>query len=183
MTNDIKNAVIAVYDNHEQAESVVKKLLDAKIPMKSISVIGRGHHSEEKIAGFYNLGDRITYWGKYGAFWGALWGLLAGGVYLTVPVTGAVVVLGDFAIMVITAIEGAIAGGTLSALSGAFLSIGIPDNTILQYEQIVKDDGFLVMVRGTTEEVEYASNILGTSNAKQIDVHNYKDQATKENAI
>lgn len=41
-----------------------------------LSAVGTGYHSEEGIIRFYNTGDRVRIWGKYGAFWGGLWGLL-----------------------------------------------------------------------------------------------------------
>jgi hypothetical protein len=42
--------------------------------MKHLSVVGKGYHSEEKVVGFYNIGDRIKFWGTRGAFWGGFWG-------------------------------------------------------------------------------------------------------------
>jgi hypothetical protein len=43
--------------------------------MKNLSVVGKGYHTEEKVIGFYNVGDRVKFWGSRGAFWGGLWGL------------------------------------------------------------------------------------------------------------
>jgi len=171
MTNDTNNAVVAVYDSHETAEKAIKKLTDANIPMKEISIIGRGYHTDEKVVGFYNTGDRMKFWGKYGAFWGGMWGLLAGGLFLTAPVIGPVVIVGSFAAMVLTGIEGAVIVGGASALGAALFSIGIPKDTILQYEKAITADGFLILVQGTAEETERARAILKTSNAKQVDAH------------
>lgn len=171
MTNDANNAVVAVYDSHETAEKAIKKLTDANIPMKEISIIGRGYHTDEKVIGFYNTGDRMKFWGKYGAFWGGMWGLLAGGLFLTSPVIGPVVIVGSFAAMVLTGVEGAVIVGGVSALAAALASIGIPKDTVLQYERAIEADGFVVLVQGTAEETERARAILKTSNAKQVDAH------------
>lgn len=175
--------MVAVYDSHDTAESAVRKLADANIPMKEISVIGRGYHTDEKVIGFYNTGDRMKFWGKYGAFWGGLWGLLAGGLFLSVPVLGPVVVLGGFAAMVLTAIEGAVVVGGVSALAAALISIGIPKNTVLQYENAIKADGFLILVQGAVEEVERARAILKTSNAKQVETHCCEGNSIDDNAM
>jgi hypothetical protein len=183
MTSDTDNAVVAVYGSHESAETAVKRLADANIPMKEISIIGKGYHSDEKVIGFYNAGDRIKFWGKYGAFWGGMWGIMMGGLFVTVPVIGPVVILGNFAAMVLSGIEGAIVVGGLSALGGAFFSMGIPKDTVLHYEQAVKADGFLVLVQGTAEETERAREILKGSNARQVDVHCCKDKKANENAV
>jgi hypothetical protein len=32
--------------------------------MKHLSVVGKGYNIDEKIVGFYNVGDRIKFWGK-----------------------------------------------------------------------------------------------------------------------
>ena len=176
MTNEPNNSVVAVYETHDIAERAVKKLADGNIPMKEISIIGKGYHTDEKVTGFYNTGDRMKFWGKYGAFWGALWGILVGGLFVTVPVIGPVVVLGSFAAMVLSGIEGAVVVGGLGALGGALASIGIPKDTVLQYENALKADSFMILVQGSAQEVERARDILKASNAKQVDMHSCKDK-------
>ena len=171
MSNHSNNAAVAIYSSHEVAEKAVKKLTDASIPMKEISIIGRGYHTDEKVVGFYNMGDRMKIWGKNGAFWGGMWGLLAGGLFLTSPVIGPIVVVGGFAAMVLVGLEGAVIVGSVSALAAALASLGIPENTVLQYEEAIKADGFVVLVQGTAEEAERARSILKNSNAKQVDLH------------
>ena len=63
------DSVIAVFADHPQTEAAVKKLAEAHFEIKNLSVVGKGYHSDEKGVGFYNTGDRITVWGKRGAFW------------------------------------------------------------------------------------------------------------------
>jgi len=183
MTNDTNNTVVAVCETHDNADRAVKKLADGNIPMKEISIIGKGYHTDEKVIGFYNTGDRMKFWGKYGAFWGGLWGILAGGLFLTVPVLGPVVVVGSFAAMVLAGIEGAVAVGGLSALGAALASIGIPKDTVLQYENAVKADEFLILVQGTAEEIKRAHEILKASDAKQVDTHCCKDKTVHDGSI
>lgn len=171
MTDNSDNSVVGVFESHDSAENAVKKLADANIPMKEISVIGKGYHTDEKVIGFYNTGDRMKFWGKMGAYWGGLWGLLAGGLFMTAPVIGPIVIVGSFAAMVVTGIEGALVVGGLSALGAALFSIGIPKDTVLQYENALKADSFLVLVQGAREDTERARDILKASNARQVDMH------------
>jgi len=63
------DTVIAVFANHEAAEAAVKKLTAGGFAMKNLSLVGKGYHTEEKVVGFYNIGDRVKFWGKRGAFW------------------------------------------------------------------------------------------------------------------
>ena len=164
-------SVVAVFPDHEAAESAVKKLTSAGFEMKNLSVVGKGYHTEEKVVGFYNIGDRIKFWGKRGAFWGGFWGLFLGGLFMTIPVVGHVVVLGYLATVAISGIENAVVVGGLSALGAALYSIGIPKDSVLQYETALTADNFLVMAHGTAAEVAQAKAILGTANPSRVDVH------------
>jgi hypothetical protein len=163
--------VVAVFADHEAAEAAVKKLAAASFDTKQLSVVGKGYHSEEQVVGFYNVGDRIKFWGKRGAFWGGLWGLFFGGLFMTIPVVGQVMVLGYLAATAIAAVESAIVVGGLSALGAALYSIGVPKDSVIEYEAAVKADGFLVMAHGTVEQMERAKAILGTAKPSRLDVH------------
>lgn len=165
------NAVVAVFEHHHPAEDAVKKLGESGFDITKINIVGKGCHTEEKVVGFYNAGDRIKFWGKYGTFWGGLWGLFVGGLFMTLPVIGPIVVLGHLSAIVLGAVEGAALGGGLSALGAALASIGIPKNSIINYEAAVKTDSFLVMVDGSPEEVERAKTILAAAKPSRLEVH------------
>ena len=162
---------IAVFPAHEAAENAVKSLTEAGFDMKNLSVVGKGYHSEEKVVGFYNMGDRVKFWGSRGAFWGGFWGLFLGGLFMTIPIVGHVVVLGYLATILVAGLENAAVVGGLSALGAALYSMGIPKNSVIQYETDLKADGFLVMARGSVAEVERAKKLLAASNPSRLDVH------------
>ncbi|HVA14022.1 MAG TPA: general stress protein [Stellaceae bacterium] len=164
-------SVIAVFGEHQEADAAVKKLMNAGIMLENLSIVGKGYHSEEKIVGFYNIGDRIKFWGKRGALWGSLWGLFVGGVSLTIPGLGPIMVLGYLATIIVSAVEGAIMGGGLSMLGAALYSAGVPRGSIVQYEQAVKADGFLVIVHAALEELARARAILALGNPSRLDLH------------
>jgi hypothetical protein len=165
------DTVIAVFADHHAAEAAVKQLSAAGFEMTKLSVVGKGYHTEEKVVGFYNAGNRIRFWGTRGAFWGGLWGMFFGGLFMTIPVVGHVIVLGYLAAMAISAVESAIVVGGLSAVGAALFSIGVPKDSAIQYETAVKADGFLVMAHGAPEEIARAKAILGTANPTRLDVH------------
>ena len=165
------DTIIAVFADHDAAEAAVKKLAASGMAMKNLSLVGKGYHTEEKVVGFYNMGDRIKFWGKRGAFWGGFWGLFLGGLFMTIPVIGHVVVLGYLAAVAISGIENAVVLGGLSALGAALYSIGIPKDSVLQYESDLTADDYLVMAHGSAEEVARAKAILGTVNPTRLDVH------------
>jgi hypothetical protein len=80
-------------------------------------------------------------------------------------------VLGYLATMAISAIESAVMVGGLGALGAALYSIGVPKDSVLQYETAVKSDNFLVMAHGGAAEIARAKTILGTANPSHLDVH------------
>jgi hypothetical protein len=94
-----------------------------------------------------------------------------GGLFFAIPVVGHVVVLGYLGAMAIPAVESAIMVGGLSALGAALYSIGIPKDSVIQYEAALKADSFLVMAHGGAEEMVRAKAILGTANPSRLDVH------------
>src|SRR5277367_5035837 len=128
------NAVIAVYDNHSTAEDAVKELQKSGFDMKKLSVVGKDYHTDEQVVGYYNAGDRMKYWGKWGAFWGGFWGLLFGAAFFWVPAIGPVLV------------------GGLSAIGAGLYSIGIPKDSIVTYETSIEAGEYLVVAHGTSAE-------------------------------
>ena len=172
------NAIVAVFDDHATAEAAVRKLAASGLDFKHFSIVGKGYHTEEKPLGFYNVGDRVRFWGENGAMWGGLWGLFFGGMLMVVPVVGPVMVLGPLAAAVYSALEGAIVVGGLSALGAAIYGLGIPKDTVVRYEEIVKADGFLVVAHGPAEETAKAKAVLEALNPTRLDLHeNVKDMA------
>jgi hypothetical protein len=174
------DTAVAVFNDHTAAEAAIKQLAGAGFEMQQLSIIGQGYHTEEKVVGFYNTGERIRFWGTRGAVWGGLWGLFFGGLFITIPAVGPLVVLGYAAAAAIMAIENAAVVGALSVLGAALFSIGIPKNSVLQYEAAVKADGFLVMAHGSAEEVNRAKAILGAMKPARLDTHGAKQSAVPE---
>jgi hypothetical protein len=164
-------AVIAVFPDHLGAEEAVKALAAAGFDLKTLSVVGKGYHTDEKVIGFYNLGDRIKFWGSRGAFWGGLWGLFLGGMFLSIPVVGHVIVVGYLAATVISVAEGAVVAGGLSAIGAAFYGIGIPKDSVLQYETAIAADNFVVIAHGTSNDMARAKEILSAGHPSSLDLH------------
>jgi hypothetical protein len=73
-------------------------------------------------------------------------------------------VLGYLAAIAISALESAVMVGGLGALGAALYGIGVPKDSVIQYEAAVKGDGFLVMAHGTAEGIARAKATLATEN-------------------
>lgn len=164
-------AVVAVFADHAAAEEAVKQLGEAGFDIQHLSVIGKGYHIDEQVLGFYNQGDRIRFWGTRGAFWGGLWSLFFGGVVLTLPVTGPVIALGYLTAAIVAAVEGAVLVGGFSAVAAALYGLGIPKDSVLQYQTAIEADSFVVMAHETAGRIMLAKAILEKANASQVDIH------------
>src|SRR5580693_5546884 len=154
------NSVVAIFKSHVEAESAVKELQKAGFDMKKLSIVGRDYHTDENVVGYYNAGDRMKYWGKLGAFWGGFWGLLFGSAFFFIPGVGPLVMAGPIVGWIVGALEGAVVVGGLSALGAGLYSMGIPKDSIVEYETALKTDKFLLVVHAGAAEVEKAKTII-----------------------
>ena len=164
------NSVIATFKTHNQAEEAVKQLQHSGFDMKLLSLVGKGYHTEENVVGYYNVGDRMLYWGTQGAFWGGFWSLLFGSGMFMVPGIGPLLVAGPLVAAIVGVVETAAVVGGFSALGAALMSIGIPNHSIVKYEASLKSGQFLMVVHGTPEEVERAKILLGEFGAEDAEL-------------
>ena len=169
--NDKKNSVVGVFDTHVKAEEAVKALDRAGLPMKQLSIVGKDYHTDQHVVGYYNAGDRMSYWGKLGAFWGSLWGILVGAAFFWVPGIGPVLVGGPLVSAIVGGLEGAAVVGGLSAVGAGLYSLGIPKNSVLRYETALRSDKYLLVAHGTVEEVSKAKEIMEQSKATETAIH------------
>jgi uncharacterized membrane protein len=166
-----KNAIIAVYNTHIEAEDAVKQLQRADFDMRKLSIVGRDYHTEQHIVGYYNIGDRMKSWGKRGAFWGGLWGMLFGAAFFVLPGIGPVVMAGPLVTWVVGALQGAALVGGMSVVGAGLFSLGIPKNSILKYDSALKADKFVLVAHGTAPEVMKAQEVLQETEPAVLDMH------------
>jgi uncharacterized membrane protein len=174
---DDTNAVVAVFDTHPEADEAVKELQRSGFDMKKLSVVGKDYHTEENVVGYYNAGDRMKHWGKFGAFWGGLWGLLFGAAFFWVPGIGPVLIGGPLVAWIVAALEGAVVVGGLSAIGAGLFSLGIPKDSIVIYESAVKAGKYVVVAHGTSQDVAKAKDIMSTLKPSKLTDHTLEPAA------
>jgi hypothetical protein len=168
---EIRSSAVGVFKTHLDAEKAVKELQTSGYDMKKLSVLGKDYHSEENVIGYYNTGERMATWGKFGLFWGWIWGLLFGSAFLIVPGIGPIMVGGPLVSWIIGALETAAVVGGISAIGGALSGIGIPKDSVLRYESALKASKFILIAHGTAAEVQSAKSILLNNKAEEASVH------------
>ena len=165
------NTVVAIYHMHTEAEGAIQELKQAAFDITKLSIVGKEFHTDEHVVGYYNTGDRMTYWGKQGALWGGIWGGLIGAAFFAIPGIGPVLVAGPLVGWIVGALEGAVLTGGLTAIGAALFSVGIPKDSVLNYETALKANKFLLVAHGTADEAGHARRILQTTRPDSIETH------------
>jgi uncharacterized membrane protein len=166
-----KNAIVAVYNTHEEAEKAVRELQRSGFDMHKLSIVGKDYHTEEDVVGYYSTGDRMMAWGKTGAFWGGLWGMLFGSAFFLIPGVGPLLAAGPLVGWIVGALEGAALVGGLSALGAGLFSIGIPKDSVIQYETQIKAGKFVVIAHGSASEMNDAKRTLAATSQQDINIY------------
>lgn len=164
-------STVAIYPTHTAAEAAIKELQQSGFDMKKLSIVGRDYHPEEHVVGYYNTGDRMKYWGKIGAFWGWIWGCLFGSAFFFIPGVGPLLVAGPLVGWIIGALESAVVVGGVSALGAGLVGMGIPKDSIVKYETMLKTDKYLVVAHGSMTEISQAKEILSRTGSESLDYH------------
>jgi hypothetical protein len=159
-----------IYKSHIEAEAAVKELQQSGFDMKKLSIVGRDYHTDENVVAYYNAGDRMKYRGKTGAFWGGILGLLFGSAFFFVPGVGPLVMAGPIVGWIVGALEGAVVGG-LSAIGAGLYSLGIPKDSILQYETALTTGKFVLIAHGSAAETAHAQKIISETNPEASEEH------------
>jgi len=175
------NSVVAVYPSHLAAEAAIKQLQQSGFDMKKLSIVGRDYHTDEHVVGYYNAGDRMKAWGKTGAFWGGLWGFLLGSAFFWIPGLGPLLVAGPLVSWIVGALEGAVVVGGLSAIGAGLYSLGIPKDSIFQYETALKTGKFVLIAHGSFNDTILAKGILDHSKADTLEHHHHMDLLCESN--
>ena len=166
-----KSAVVAIYDTHVEAEKAIRELQHSGFDMKQLSIVGKDYQTEEGVLGYYTMGDRMQSWGKMGAFWGGLWGMMFGSAFFLIPGIGPLLAAGPLVAWIVGALEGAVVVGGLSAFGAGLYSLGIPKDSVIQYETQIKAGKFLVITYGSPEEVTKSTDTLAATEHQGIKKH------------
>ncbi len=157
---DEPDSAFFVFDTHTAAEGAIRTLGQSGFDLKQLSLVGKGYHSEEKPMGFYTTGDRVKAWGGTGAFWGGIWGLLMAPAMFIFPGIGVVGMAGPLVAALVSALEGAVVVGGLSALGAALTQVGVPKDQVIKYEAALKVDKYLLVVHGNSADQAKARSVL-----------------------
>jgi hypothetical protein len=80
-------------------------------------------------------------------------------------------VAGPLVSWIVGALEGAVVVGGLSAIGASLYSLGIPKDSILQYEIDLKAGKFVLLAHGSVEDAARAKDILTRTEPAKLEHH------------
>ena len=86
--------------------------------------------------------------------------MLFGSAFFLIPGIGPLLAAGPLVGWIIGALEGAIVVGGVSALGAGLYSIGIPKDSIIEYETQIKAGKFVVIAHGSPGEVAKSKSAI-----------------------
>jgi len=141
--------VTGLYDNYDDARTVVSELEDEGISSSDISIVGRKGETNETYAA-----EGAATGAGVGAVVGGAGGLLAGLGMLAIPGVGPVVAAGWLAATVAGAAAGAVAGGAAGGIIGSLTSAGVDEDDAHVYAEGVRRGSTLVSVRVDDDQAD-----------------------------
>jgi uncharacterized membrane protein len=160
---------VAVYLNSALAEEALSRLQLAGFAPSQLSFVGRDTWANA--AGSYSTGEGFQYCGILGPFWGRLWAILPGRGVFWFCATGPMLVAGPLVRIIVAAQEGATCDTSINRFAGGLSGIGIPEDSIVQYEEAVRNDQILLFVLGTLDEVDRADHVLNDTEELNHTLH------------
>lgn len=81
------------------------------------------------------------------------------------------------------AVEGAVVLGGVSVIGAELSSIGVPKDSVLEYDVALKTDRYLLIVHGTAAEAAEANEILEGRRPAKLHSHSPQDAAQQDREL
>jgi cation transport regulator ChaB len=169
-----ERTISAVFEEQNQIDGVVRRLIERGIPKEDISVMGRNFQSETRITGFISKRDVILGGLRSGAIFGSLFGsflsLLTGVGVLLVPFVGPVVAAGPIGAILLGATSGALAGSAGAGLVSVLAALGMPEEQAALYQTRLEAGEFVMMLEVAADRTGEYQLLLESAGAKDIHI-------------
>lgn len=166
---------VATFEKRQQAEEALRALERDGIAINKMSIVGVDPYAEEHALRYYRPAERVLVWAGWAALWGVVWGLLLGPVFVHIPGYGNLPGIVHFPSGLGHYFSFHIAGNSLASLWGpvinalvfaafaaaiAWLSgLNTRKNTVIKYESSYSPSRYLLIVRGSSEDIARARAI------------------------
>lgn len=153
--------VVAVFENHQQADNSVMQLRQKGFRQEEISVVAKQHQQTDEMGGTYN--DSIVDGAATGSALGGIGGLMAAAGALAIPGFGPIIAMGPLAAI----LGGAVAGG----VAGGLVDYGVPADRGKEYEAHLEGGNVLAVIRAEASKAGKAAEIFRQTGALKVETH------------
>ena len=167
-----KSAVFAIYDTHEEAEQAVRELERSGFDMQKLSIVGKDYQTEEDVVGYYTAGDRMMSRVRRRCFGKRdMGGLLFGSAFFLIPGIGPLLAGPADGRWIVGAPKVRWWSEALSALGAGLYGLGIPKDSIIEYETQIKAGKYVVITHGSPDEVSKTEGTLSATKHQGLKKH------------
>ena len=164
-----KHLCVAIYENTDLAEEAFTRLKSEGSTMDLLSFVGRDEW--KCMLASRNAGDRFVYRGARGPFWARLWSGLNGWGVFWIFENGPMLVAGPLVRTIVANQEEGDGVQPATLFESAFAGIGIPCESLVEYERALMHDQVLIFVQGTLNEIYLAQDILNKTKPINHTIH------------
>lgn len=171
---------VGVFSTRHETEQALSELRTAGFNMDNVSVIARDAERQDDIAGVDvqdSAGNKADLGAAKGAVTGGalggLTGLLVGLGLVAIPGLGPIMLAGAGATALATTLTGTAIGATAGGLIGALVGLGIPEERARAYSDRIAKGDYLVMVKGTDDQIARAESILSPRGIQEWGIYDY----------
>jgi hypothetical protein len=164
-----KNVCVAIYATPALADEAFSRLQSADFGNEHLSFVGRDYWTD--MVGSRSTTERFRYRGARGAFWERLWTLLSGWGVFCLYENGPLLVAGPLVRTILAAQDAEGVDRPADGFESGLHGLGIPDESIAQYKKALTNNGVLLFVLGSAEEIDRAQHIVSETKATNHTLH------------
>jgi len=154
-----KNTCILSYISSKDALQAIGELQAKRFDLATVSIVANGHNKKECAVGIYSKAGRMYFYGAQCMFWESLWQILDGELFLMVTELESITAAG-FIVQLLIKEQGDIDIHGFTVLGAALFHMGVPADSVKQYESAIKAGRILLIVNGKRADVERSCEIL-----------------------
>ena len=178
---DAQDGVVAVHSDFPAAKAAMHRMADADLDVGRHSIVWKAGASGGDASRTGGPSDLARFWEACGGLWSGLGDLPLGGVMVTVPRFGAVLIGGRLAVAIVRVSHDAdvssAAPSGLGALGAALGGLGLSDDDLLLCRQALEVGEVLVVRDGSEDEVDRPGKPLSHVAGRRASAHATADRA------
>lgn len=167
----VNHSIVAVYKNNSAANCAINRLVFSGFSKTNISFVGRDFYDDEQATAYgyseFQLQSRV----ELAAFCSDIHGVLLDPSSVYIPGVGLFLVAGPLVRWIMNAREDGISIHGVGMIGVGLCSLGIPRDSVKQYEVALSARKPIVITCGTEMEINHARNVINQGSHETLSEH------------